>query len=76
MLEEEQIHTIYTAERGIDAYSEIERKRQYRGYRTAIGLTHSFINIALQIRIFGIRSPELFDYIRLVQVEIDDIDES
>ncbi len=41
-----------------------------------MGLTHGFIYIALQIRVSGIRGLKLFDYIRLVQVKIDNIDNS
>jgi hypothetical protein len=39
-------------------------------------LTHSFIDVALEGRIFGITYPELADYIGLVQVEIDNVDDS
>jgi hypothetical protein len=41
-----------------------------------MGLTHGFIDIALQIRMFGMRGPELLDYARLVQVKIDNVDNS
>jgi len=38
--------------------------------------THRFIDVTFESRIFGIRYPELTDYVRLVQVEIDNVDYS
>ena len=37
--------------------------------------THSFIDVALERRVFGIRCPELVDYVILVQVIIDNVDD-
>ena len=39
-----------------------------------MALTHGFIDVAFERRIFGIRHPELVDYVGLVQVEIDNVD--
>ena len=41
-----------------------------------IRLTHCFIDVALRCRIFGTTSPELTDYIGLVHIIIDNVDDS
>ena len=51
-------------------------KRYYLRRNKAMTLTHSFVDVAFKVRIFGIRHPELADYVGLVQVEIDNIDNS
>jgi hypothetical protein len=39
-------------------------------------LTHSFVDITLKLRTFGVRCPELADQVRLVQVVIDSVNYS
>ena len=36
-------------------------------------LTHGLIDVAFQCRILGVSSPELLDNIRLIQIEIHDV---
>jgi hypothetical protein len=49
----------------------------YKPHKT-MTLTHSFIDVALKRRVFGIRRPELLDdvILILVQVIIDNVDDS
>src|SRR5258708_16074457 len=68
-------HTIDTAERGVNTYMRLG-KHQYLEQCIARRLTHGLINIANKIRILGIRGPELANNIRLVQVKIDNVDNS
>ncbi len=39
-------------------------------------LTHGFIDVAFKRRVFGITCLELADYVGLVHVEIDNVDDS